>query len=678
MAAGLTRLSAPATTGAPLPTALVLGRSGSASERAADRQAAAALSAPGAAGGPLHAQRADRASAEGPAPASVHRAVQAPGEPLPPALRARMEPGFGHDFARVRVHHDRHAARSAEDIAAHAYTVGEHIAFAPGRWAPATPDGQRLVAHELAHVVQQRAGAQLVQRDDDEAARKKQAAERARVQQALDDWAAKQHVPPSTDVTDKAFAFTAQARAFELTHDASMDLLAQPGAKDKAATTAWKGKFRDAYQLALMILDSSGTDQRESRAGLIGIDLATAGFVTEALAVAARLPKDQQAFIYTEVADHPANASAAQIRTVSDFSVGEHKTPGEHLLLSRLTDRSGAYAKLLGKDRLLAALAPTRDAYQADADYLEALAEIVVFHKPGRVPVAEWLWKDDKPLLFKLLQMPYFVEPGYGPTQFADAGGTPRELTMADDMPWVYTYKQKYYVDLLVALGAKHGIAIAAPRNLAFATLRTWLEAQTGNIGLALAAEYPQAPEQITQAYAHIADIFFFHVDRGDVTPDLAGHIGTLAAGEPASMRLQADCDVLATYATRLLRASGFTPVGYLALVPTDGNDAHAVALLQKAQPAPPAAEGEAAPAAAMRYYIVNNKQVSPNDAATKEEAIQALLADALAIYNAEPAGYRVYYEDATAATGAMTRDLWTTQDRVRRADLGKEPPAVP
>jgi len=75
--------------------------------------------------------------------------------PLDPAVRLEFEPRFGHDFSRVRVHTDAHAAESAGRLAALAYTVGTDIFFAAGRYAPATAGGQRLLAHELAHVIQQ-------------------------------------------------------------------------------------------------------------------------------------------------------------------------------------------------------------------------------------------------------------------------------------------------------------------------------------------------------------------------------------------------------------------------------------------------------------------------------------------------------------------------------------------
>jgi hypothetical protein len=92
------------------------------------------------------------------APPSVHEALRSPGQPLDPGTRALVEPRLGHDFSQVRVHTDTTAAESARHIHAHAYTLGRHIVFARGRYAPTTTEGRRLVGHELAHVVQQAAG----------------------------------------------------------------------------------------------------------------------------------------------------------------------------------------------------------------------------------------------------------------------------------------------------------------------------------------------------------------------------------------------------------------------------------------------------------------------------------------------------------------------------------------
>jgi hypothetical protein len=88
-------------------------------------------------------------------PDSVHETLRTPGLPLDPATRAFFEPRFGHDFGRVRIHADARAAESARAVNALAYTAGQDVVFAAGRYAPATLSGRSLLAHELTHVVQQ-------------------------------------------------------------------------------------------------------------------------------------------------------------------------------------------------------------------------------------------------------------------------------------------------------------------------------------------------------------------------------------------------------------------------------------------------------------------------------------------------------------------------------------------
>jgi len=90
-------------------------------------------------------------------PSIVHDVLRSPGRPLDTQTRAFMEPRFGHDFGSVRVHTDLHAEQSADAVSGQAYTVGSHVVFGAGRYCPATPNGRRLLAHELTHVVQQNA-----------------------------------------------------------------------------------------------------------------------------------------------------------------------------------------------------------------------------------------------------------------------------------------------------------------------------------------------------------------------------------------------------------------------------------------------------------------------------------------------------------------------------------------
>jgi hypothetical protein len=89
------------------------------------------------------------------APPIVDRALASPGRPLDAGTRAFMASRFSHDFGRVRIHDDALAADSARAVRARAYTVGQHIVFAAGQYRPHTRDGAGLLAHELAHTVQQ-------------------------------------------------------------------------------------------------------------------------------------------------------------------------------------------------------------------------------------------------------------------------------------------------------------------------------------------------------------------------------------------------------------------------------------------------------------------------------------------------------------------------------------------
>jgi hypothetical protein len=88
----------------------------------------------------------------------VHDVIGGGGEPLDDGLRTDMESRFGQDFGDVRLHTDAQASASAESVGANAYTVGNDIVFKSGTYDASSPGGQRTLAHELSHVVQQRSG----------------------------------------------------------------------------------------------------------------------------------------------------------------------------------------------------------------------------------------------------------------------------------------------------------------------------------------------------------------------------------------------------------------------------------------------------------------------------------------------------------------------------------------
>ncbi len=86
----------------------------------------------------------------------VHEVLRSSGQPLDTSTRGFMESRFGHDFSQVRIHTNDHADLSTRVVNALAYTVGNHIVFRKGFYAPQTSLGHRLLIHELVHVMQAR------------------------------------------------------------------------------------------------------------------------------------------------------------------------------------------------------------------------------------------------------------------------------------------------------------------------------------------------------------------------------------------------------------------------------------------------------------------------------------------------------------------------------------------
>ena len=118
------------------------------------------------------------------APPIVHSVLSGAGRQLDPSTRCFMESRFGHDFSSVRIFNDGAAAESALAVSANAYTVGEKIVFNESRYSPSSESGRRLLAHELAHVVQQSHGPislqqQVFRQTEEDEERKRREAARA-------------------------------------------------------------------------------------------------------------------------------------------------------------------------------------------------------------------------------------------------------------------------------------------------------------------------------------------------------------------------------------------------------------------------------------------------------------------------------------------------------------------
>jgi len=121
-------------------TSLRISRPGDAEEVEADRMAEQAILAQ-----PVRGQQLS----------SAPSASTAQGKPLDPEVQKEMELRFGRDFTGVRIHDGQNAAESADAVNSRAFTVGNHIAFARGEYAPHSLTGKKLLAHELAHTIQQ-------------------------------------------------------------------------------------------------------------------------------------------------------------------------------------------------------------------------------------------------------------------------------------------------------------------------------------------------------------------------------------------------------------------------------------------------------------------------------------------------------------------------------------------
>jgi hypothetical protein len=207
-----------------------------------------------------------------PVPPIVQDILASPGQPLDFATRAFFDPRFGHDFSTVRVHADERAARSAQDLNAHAYTVGPHVVFDAGKYAPRTSEGKSLLAHELTHVLQQAgAGSPGVRRQPkggQEKAEEKPAAKFVGCE--------KDRLPMVQDAIKKAEALATRAvQAFEREYPLSYESAAM-AAHFGSLGSDQKGKIVERYKHVIANLGTKtytcAKDNKKVREGTDVVD----------------------------------------------------------------------------------------------------------------------------------------------------------------------------------------------------------------------------------------------------------------------------------------------------------------------------------------------------------------------------------------------------------------------
>ena len=545
------------------------------------------------------------------------------GQAVAPALRAPFEQAFGHDFSQVRIFPSGEAASAVRAVGSRAITCGPHIALAPGQWAPETATGRALLAHELGHVTQQ-AGEGRPRLDH-----------KTLDEEIDEELKAKVSDPKSLDPNNAEYARALQGHGHDITHKTQTELLPEP--KDPKAKEAWKRQFQKAANLADRILKGGkNVEQKESRAEMLAVDLATAGFINEAMTLAPKITDpDLRKFIYEAVLGQPAKVTEAQVTAIAQDQAGTAKSLADHALFNRLTTDQGGYAGQLGAAKVNAALKVVVAKFSSSADLPLKLAQLMFFHSASRAAFTEWMLTEKRGALLKTIsEQTYFVE-GAG----IQAGSDTLHPDAAT-LGWAIGNKQRVTVDDVIALCTAAGTPITAPAARDIATLKTWLELNTEKIGQALNQQNPGKPEVAEAMYSQIVDAFTWHVpadSKEDVAPDKGGHINKLKAAGPQNTQLKVDCDVLATYGVRLLVASGYTPIGYMAVKPTDPERApHAMALLQQGKD----------------YHAISNGATEKLSATTKTEALEKLRNFGLKeAYDPDRplTGYGIYYQDCDA-----------------------------
>lgn len=550
------------------------------------------------------------------------------------------------DFSAVRVHANALSPSESRAANASAIAVGRDIYFAEGRFAPSTYEGRSLLAHELTHVVQQaRSGINLPQRKTPD--------------EEIDEDLKKQ-VGSNTKALDpdnEEYARTLQQLGYNLTHQ-QVTLLTKP--TKPAEVAAWELRFKKAGILADRILKAgAAVTDKETRAGMLAQDLADVGFPDKAMEIAGKLSAaDQKGFIYKNVLKQPSTMSAAHATTITGFYAATATTLADHPVAVALQDKTGDYGKALGNDKLNMVFKMLVAQYEKDPNIIEFMSHVFIFNPSSRATLTATLnalGKND--LLFKVLRGPYFADDDQPDRKAFGINNTSTPKTLTDaDQKWAVGEKQRILIDRVIALAAAQKITMSKPANMQFATIRSWLDANTEKIGQALAAG---TADDAAQMYRDMADTFFWHVPTGvDIKPDLQGKVAKLDEGDPQKSRLKSDCDVLASYAMRLLVSSGLTPVGYMAIKPPPGRDAHAMALVKKGTV----------------YYAVSNKTIEKLDPTKTTKLDDALVA--LRDYGVKeayatphPPTYEVYWQVA-GPTGVLDQKLVDADSSLERKDL--------
>ena len=594
------------------------------------------------------------------------------GTPLPAHTRTFMESRFGADFNDVKIHTDANAVQLNKTLNAQAFTLDHDIYFNSGKFNTETDSGNHLLAHELAHVVQQKHGAHR---------KIMRAVSVADVETEFQKWAAANTetiIESSENYPHQLWTYISTLILDTNTHKP----VEKPPASKKSKLEEWKKKFEKAgivvkWLIALKAKTQGSSVKTGASSRITGILnlMAEAGLVSDSMTLSTGLDNEEKNYLYKTVLVNPSSASATELETSVTFLCKGVKNPADISVVKTLTNGNSSPLKKLDAALTTAILKPLIQNYGSHTLIVDAIAEILMFNTKIRPTISDSMISGalgNAELLFKVLKHDLLVEPDYGgkTLQALVPKGMSTEdyekKRMKDDMPWVYKYKQKYYVQYLIELAKSQTIDIPTPASMDFAGLKKWLETNTEKIGEAAFKKYPSDKNSIFEIYKNIADIFFFHIPHNrDVKPNMEGKISHLAAGNPDKKRFEADCDVFATYAMRFFYNAGFEPIGYIVFMPakTEGVErvGHMAALIKKDK----------------RYYILNNKSILDTSISDgrlidkRKVAIKKLSKLTFeAVYRTpRPVFLKVYYADAEPK-GKMPKLLMDQDSSLEDSDL--------
>jgi hypothetical protein len=534
------------------------------------------------------------------------------GQRLRPDVRGFMESRFGHHFGHVRIHAEGDAARLARSVQARAFTVGSNIAFAAGQYQPDSDTGRQLLAHELTHVVQQTGGSQVADESADPLA-----------QPAVAPTSSPLSIQRQGDDLEEDDDDDDDDREASASDDIEQDVLSDDGSDDGSQPS-----------------DSDGADEQNSDAqgdgkgeGIFGVDLNRTDRSDELSDDDKRGDKAK-----TELVDNKAAAAQQNFeQRVSDIRDDLSQAKDD-----AAKKAASAKALTLADDlarALTVAKTPNPPAGSPSvADLQDSLSKV------ASALVSTGL-RDDALKVAKKSADPDVQSKIIGMLEPVSANAS-----VSDEQQF------------LEALAKFVGQPLPPKRpNESDAQ---WLEARSPQIaqilnkltkaGMKTAFGKSQGQELGIQLLSSLMNRYFTD-DGTDVVPNELGHLtGKDMKGKYLKLdsnsntqKLRSDCDVLATYAMRMLIPQGWAPVGYMAIIPNDpARSGHVAALVKRNK-----GQGN-------EYLGVSNSEFKQlGSFKSDDDAMDPLLAQALTVYGPPRLTYKAYFEPAPT-TGAYSKKL--------------------